>query len=241
VAGTYTLENIRLESQGAVLLRSTPESVKITVIEKLLVTQITTRALTAAEIREKGIVFDSSNFQAYNFTAAFAVSDGNPIQVNFPVLLPMVGSVADVTSPKVTIGAIPTPAITSLKTVIPDTLKLATQIPNLTVLGFSLKVPELKGQDLIVPPIPGVIVIPGDIGFLNQYFSVMLMVGNAAPVGSGLSVTDLQATILLPPGNDTIANTADDPLRMAQTARGTSGASSSDWSSEAKTRREPSS
>jgi 5-hydroxyisourate hydrolase-like protein (transthyretin family) len=220
VAGIYTLENIRLESQGAVLLRSTPESVKITVIEKLLVTQITTRALTAAEIREKGIVFDSSNFQAYNFTAAFAVSDGNPIQVNFPVLLPSVQSVADVTSPLVTIGAIPTPGITSLKTVIPDTLKLATQIPNLTVLGFSLKVPQLKGQDLIVPPIPGVIVIPGDIGFLNQYFSVMLMVGNAAPVGSGLSVTDLQATIILPPGNDKVAMSADDPLRMAMTTHG---------------------
>ena len=58
LAGTYTLEGIRLESQGAVLLRGSPESARIDVIDKLLVTQITARALTAAEIREKGIVFD---------------------------------------------------------------------------------------------------------------------------------------------------------------------------------------
>jgi hypothetical protein len=220
VAGVYTLENIRLESQGTVLLRSNPESVKITVIEKLLVTQITARPLSAAEIREKGIVFDSSNFQAYNFTTAFALKSGDPINVSFPVLLPSVASTADTKTSVATIGGVPTPSMPSLKTVIPDTLKLATQIPNLTVLGFELQVPALKGQDLIVPPIPGVIVIPGDIGFLNQYFSVMLMVGNAAPTGSNLSVTDLQATILLPPGNDHVANSADDPLRMAMTARG---------------------
>ena len=73
VPGIYTLDNIRLVSSGQVLLYGSPESVTITVIEKLLVTQITARALTAAEIREKGIVFDSSNFQAYNFTAAFAI------------------------------------------------------------------------------------------------------------------------------------------------------------------------
>ena len=33
------------------------------------------------------------------------------------------------------------------------------------------------GENLTIPPIPGVVVIPGDIGFLNQVFSVLLMVG----------------------------------------------------------------
>ena len=65
--------------------------------------------------------------------------------------------------------------------------------------------------------------IPGDIGFLNQYFSVMLMVGNVAPVGSNLIVTDLQAEIILPPGQRRRGrDRADDPLRMALTARGES-------------------
>src|SRR6185503_12074658 len=59
-------------------------------------------------------------------------------------------------------------------------------------------------KNLIVPPIPGVIVIPGDIGFLNQFFSVMLMVGNVAPGGSNLVVTNLKADIVLPLGADDV-------------------------------------
>ena len=87
VPGIHTLENIRLISGGEVLLRSVPESVVIEVIEKLLVTQVTARALTAAEIREKGIVFDRSSFQAFNFSAAFAIED-RQIHIDFPVVLP---------------------------------------------------------------------------------------------------------------------------------------------------------
>src|SRR5262249_5670822 len=84
VAGTYVVDGIRLESGGQVLLFGTPNSVRIDVIEKLLVTQVTSRPLTAAEIREKGIVFDRSSFQAYNFTAAFAIQD-HPIKIDFPI------------------------------------------------------------------------------------------------------------------------------------------------------------
>ena len=78
----------------------------------------------------------------------------------------------------------------------------------------------LAGQNFFVPPIPGVVVIPGDIGFLNQFFSVMLMVGNVAPAGSNLVVTDLKAEIVLPPGIDTVVGSPDDPLRMGRTDRG---------------------
>ena len=222
VAGTHTLDNIRLVSNGEVLLRGTPESTRIDVIDKLLVTQVTARALTAQEIREKGIVFDKSNFQAYNFAAAFAIED-HPINISFT------GRAADRArrgrhqrQPARSVPSVPTPSIPSLKTIIPDTLKLQTQIPNLTVVGFTLTVPELKGQNFVVPPIPGVIVIPGDIGFLNQYFSVMLMVANVAPGGSNLVVTGLRATIVLPPGRDGVVGTPDDPLAMAQLATGES-------------------
>ncbi len=222
VPGLYTLEDIRLESGGAVLMRGTPESVRLEVIEKLLVTQVTARPLTAQEIREKGIVFDTSSFQAYNFTAAFAVQD-TPVQVNFPVVLPSLRGAQDITLDGASLGPINTiPTLPELKTIIPDTLRLQTQIPNLKVVGFTLKVPELKGQTLIVPPIPGVVVIPGDIGFLNQFFSVMLMVGNVAPPGSNLVVSNLTGEILLPVGQDTVVGSGDDPLRMATTTGGVS-------------------
>ncbi len=214
--GTYILDNIRLESGGEVLLRGDPESVTIEIIEKLLITQVTARPLTAAEIREKGIVFDNSNFQAYNFTAAFAVEPGKEIKLDMPVLLPTLAGAEDVSASTVNIGSLAQPQLKDVRTIIPDSLRLAqTKIPNLSVTGFSLKPVDFKGSNFIVPPIPGVVVIPGDIGFLNQYFSVMLMVGNVAPDGSNLVVKDLRAEIVLPPGKDNVTGSGDDPLRMA--------------------------
>jgi hypothetical protein len=221
IAGIHTLEDIRLESGGEVLMRGTPESVTIEVIDKLLVTQVTARALSAQEIREKGIVFDKSSFQAYNFTAAFALQE-TPIHVSFPVVLPSLQGAQDVTVGQAGLGAILAPTLPQLKTIIPDTLRLQTQIPNLQVVGFTLSLPQLQGKNLVVPPIPGIVVIPGDIGFLDQFFSVMLLVGNVAPAGSNLVVSELTGSILLPPGNDTVVGSGDDPLRMAQTTNGES-------------------
>ena len=222
VPGVYTLDEIRFESGGQVLMRGTPESVTIEVIEKLLVTQVTARALSAQEIRDKGIVFDTSNFQAYNFTAAFAVQD-TPVQISFPIVLPTRQGAQDITLSGADLGSLVTvPRLPELKTLIPDTLRLQTQFPNLKVVGFTLSVATLRGQELIVPPIPGVVVIPADIGYLNQFFSVVLMVGNAAPAGSNLVVSDLTGEILLPAGNDTVVGSDDDPLRMAVTAAGPS-------------------
>jgi hypothetical protein len=221
VAGIHTLDNIRLVSNGEVVLRGSPESVVINVIDRLLITEVTARPLTAAEIREKGLVFDASSFQAYNFAAAFAIQD-QKVPINFTVVLPTLQGATDLTSTNVQLPSIGSqPGLPSIQTVIPDSLKrLQTQIPNLNVQGFTLKVPDVAGQNFVVPPIPGVVVIPGDIGFLDQFFSVMLMVGNVAPAGSNLIVTDLKAEIVLPPGADTVVGTDDDPLRMGRTDHG---------------------
>ncbi|MCU0256417.1 MAG: carboxypeptidase-like regulatory domain-containing protein, partial [Vicinamibacterales bacterium] len=43
---------------------------------------------------------------------------------------------------------------------------------------------------------------------------------NVAPLGSRLVVTDLTASLVLPPGRDQVVGSADDPLRMAQRAAG---------------------
>ena len=219
VPGIHTLDNIRLVSGGEVLLRGNPESARINVIDKLLIAQVTARPLTADEIREKGIVYDKSNFQAYNFSAAFAIK-GESIAINFPILLPRLQSTIPPTSPIATIPDVPTASIPRLQTLIPDTLKLQTKMPNLQVVGFSLKVPDVKDGNLIVPPIPGIVAIPGDIAFLNQFFSVMLMVGNAAPAGTSLVLSNMSAEILLPAGRDKQPGNDDDPLRMAFTAQG---------------------
>lgn len=223
MAGIHTLENIRVVHNGEVIFYATPESVTIEVIDQLLVTEITARPLTAQEIKDKGIIFDSSDFQAYNFTAAFAVKPGEEIKINFPILLPMPETVTGIALDQVNIPQLSGPGLQTVSTIIPDTLKIAqTKIPNLMVRGFILEIEEYEDQEFNIPPIPGVIVIPGDIGFLNQYFSVMLMVGNVAPDGSGLVVEDLQSEIILPAGNDTVVGSGDDPLAMAMTKQGES-------------------
>ena len=147
--------------------------------------------------------------------AAFAIED-KTVNLNFAVLLPSLATVADQANQPVTLQTIGDAQLPTLQTIIPDTLRIQTQLPNFTVVGFALRAPTLQGQQLLVPPIPGVIAIPGDIGFLNQFFSVMLMVGNVAPIGSGLVVSDVTAEIVLPPGHDGNVGSSDDPLAMAQ-------------------------
>jgi 5-hydroxyisourate hydrolase-like protein (transthyretin family) len=221
VPGLHSLDDIRLVVNGQVLLHGDRESAMLRVIDKLLVTQVTAHALTAEEERAKGLVFDKSNFQAYNFAAAFAIND-QTVPINFTVVLPKLQSADDANPSQVRLPSIGSlPGLPSLQTVIPDSLKsLSLQVPNLSVAGFSLKIPETVSQNFYVPPIPGVVVIPGDIGFLNQFFSVMLMVGNVAPAGSGLVVSDLSAEIVLPPGDDTVVDSPDDPLAMGKTDKG---------------------
>jgi hypothetical protein len=62
-----------------------------------------------------------------------------------------------------------------------------------------------------------VLVIPGNIAFLDQFFQVMLLVSNVAPAGSQLVVTSAHAELMLPLGDDGQASTADDPLIPART------------------------
>ncbi|MEJ2698984.1 MAG: hypothetical protein P8Z70_04900, partial [Desulfuromonadales bacterium] len=101
-----------------------------------------------------------------------------------------------------------------------------TQLPkNLTVTPFMMKLKGGKEDDSIeLPPIPGIVVIPGNIGFLHQYFSAMALVTNGAPEQSNLVIHDIKAKVIFPPGEDltpgTDADPGDDPLRMAKGANG---------------------
>ena len=70
------------------------------------------------------------------------------------------------------------------------------------------------------PPVTGLIVIPGNVAFLHQFFSALLLVANVAPDGSRLELQNVAGTITLPTGLDGVAGTfdqpGDDPLRLAR-------------------------
>ncbi len=217
LSGLYTVSNIRLVSQGATLIQGSPDATTIEVIDKVIESQVSSRPLTAQEIRDRGIVVDQSNFQVVNFTAAFGFQD-RQVNIDFPMIVPT--STAAAAPPPIPPLQLPTlqPAtVPTPSSQLPE-LQLALQTPNVSVSGLLLRVeegdPDLVG--LNIPPIPGVIVIPGNIAYLNQFFSVLLMVSNVAPGNSDLVVRDVTAEIILPPGNDTVPSTGDDPLRMAR-------------------------
>ena len=213
-AGTYVVDNLRLEActggsgcaTSNFIMPADPAVATIKVVDRIIVTSVSSRPLSLDEIRDRGIIIDDSSFTAYEFTFGVGTqSQGSTQPITLAVAFPQDPSVgAD--------GPIDFP---------PELPSL--QIPNLEVKGLKLEGPDDLFDKTVIPPIPAVIVIPGNIAFLNQFFQVIVLVSNVAPAGSHLVVTSATATMLLPPGPDAVAQTADDPLRFAQTqAQGTS-------------------
>lgn len=214
IPGLYTLGNIRLVNDGQVLLLGNPAVVRIEVIDRVLVSQVTSRPLSADEIKERGIVIDQRNFQVVNFTVGFGLQD-QIVNIDLPMLYPS-GSNAGLPGvpiyPLPAVGAVGVPE----EGMFPD-LAARLKAPNLTVAGFSLAIDEPEERKILglAEPIPGVVIIPGNVAYLNQFFSVILKVSNVSPSYSNLEVRDLKATIVLPPGQDNVTDSLDDPLRMA--------------------------
>ncbi|HLE41960.1 MAG TPA: hypothetical protein VI956_10675, partial [Nitrospirota bacterium] len=222
VLGKYSLSNIRLvDGSGNPLIAASPQAVTIESIKDPLITSVTTRPLTLQEIQDRGVTFDSTNFTAYEFTAILG-TESKQVPVTFPVLIPDTRKIledpSDATNPSIGLDL---PRV--------DTLKIAELPDNFSLAGFNLTSSSDSGEQFgsggpALPPIPGIVVIPGNIGFLHQYFSALTIVSNGAPGMSGLVVKDLQARIILPSGDDKAAGTddkpIDDPLRMAMGADG---------------------
>ena len=207
--GLFLVRDIRLEKDGTTLIRGTPDTATIEVVDQILITQVITRPLTLEEIRQKGILFGDDDFTGFNFTIALNL-DSRLVSLDFPVVFDS--------------NNIPVPIPNA-----PDVRLKGLNLPGLGGAGIvpmMLDVGLPEGTDIINLPelggvsVPGLLVIPGEVGFLNQFFSAILLVSNGAPGGSGLVVTDLEATIELPAGDDQVPDTADDPLEIAETAAG---------------------
>lgn len=220
--GNYTLGNITiLDASGKTLFGGTPQAVTIESISDPLITSVTTRPLTLQEIQDRGVVVDSSNFTAYQFTAAIG-TESNQQPITFPVIIPN-------TYAEVNPEQLPPPTDIGVQPPVVNVIPPPELPQNISISGFMMdaggaELQDEQGQRITLPPIPGIIVIPNNIGFLNQYFSALLLVTNGAPGQSNLVVRDLTATIAFPPGEDTYPGTdeapGDDPLIMAKGASG---------------------
>ncbi len=221
--GKYTVSNIRLvDGSGNTLFGAVPQAVAIESFRETLVSRVETRELTHDELIERGVTFDSSNFSAFEFTFALATESGQ-VPLSLPVLVPQ----EEITE----FEQQPLPKAPQLGLPQPSTLQKPPEIPqeqmprNLEVKPFMIKPKTpLEDETIVLPPIPGIVVFPGNIGFLHQYFSAMVIVTSGAPDASNLVVRDIQAKILFPDGEDLTAGTdaapGDDPLRMAREGGG---------------------
>ncbi|MDH7501179.1 MAG: Ig-like domain-containing protein, partial [Verrucomicrobiota bacterium] len=227
LAGDYQLDSIRLvdASSGATRMEGSPGIVPVRVFDEVLISRVTSRPLTYEEIQEKGIVIDESNFRVVEFEVAF-VLEGRTIRVSFPVVAPKFTESAEL------IPAAELEEKLAQAAALNRQIAASTELPpefevarlDLQVQGINFQAVDL-GADvplgLSIPPIPALMVIPGNIGFLNQFFSVQVFTENAAPADSGLTVDNITATVHLPPGPDLVRSTnwaepGDDPLRFAR-------------------------
>ncbi len=224
LVGDYSLDGIRLVgADGGTVLEGLPSSVAVHVFDEVLISRVTSRPLSLGEIQEKGIVIDETNFRAVEFEVGF-VLDGKKIPVKFPVIAPNFQQSTEIV-PAAELAARLAQADAlnneiAAGVVLPPELEAASV--NVQVKGINFQAVDPGDSDIAlkVPPIPALMVVPGNIGFLHQFFSVLIFTENGAPVGSGLNVSSVNAQIVLPTGADRVAGTydapGDDPLRMAR-------------------------
>lgn len=226
LAGIYQIDGIRLvdTETGETVLEAAPSTLEVQVFNEVLVSSVQSRALTHDEIVERGIVIDERSFSVTEFQVQFSVENVR-IPISFPVVSPAyryeneIRPATELEDLRVQAATINAELARSI------TMPAGLQFPNLElqILGVNLGAGRaIEDRELrLDAPLPAIVVIPGRVGFLNQFFSVQVFVGNAAPLGSGLSVTGVDARIELPPGADQIPaadplEPGDDPLRLAR-------------------------
>ena len=225
LAGDYFLDQIHLVKDGQVIMDATPSMVPIKVINDVMVTSVSSRTLSAAEIQQKGIVIDQSNFQVSSFQMAFNINN-KPFSISVPVATLHTSASIDITKSVDVQLATLADLNKKLQELTTTTLPPEFDRPGLNFSLAALPFLLVHNDDdewpppFTIPPINGLLVIPGNIGFLDQFFSVMAMVTNVAPDGTVLSLRDVKAEISLPTGLDQTPGTydapGDDPLRLAR-------------------------
>jgi len=154
--GNYVVDNLRLEDgQGNFVQSAEPALATLDVIDRVIVTSVSTRPLSLEEIQDRGIVLDDTNFTAYEFTFGLG-TESNAVPINFDVAFPKDAEAA---------------ANGGAGLDLPVTVS-SLDVPSIDVKGLLLKTPPLTDATVEIPPIPAVIVIPGNIAFLHQFFQV---------------------------------------------------------------------
>ena len=203
-AGNYTLSNLRFVVNGNDAFDFSPSSVIVNVIDQVLVTSVQTQALTLDQIQAMGVVLNSSDYTGFQFTIGLQLSS-QVVNISFPVVfdpqgIPVPQPIAPPSAPAPQGVSVPV-------TIVPVLLQPTGPAGG---GGGSAGGGGLPGGISI----PSVLVIPGNVGYLKQFFSAQLYVTNNTPGEANLVVDNISGTINLPPGPDGVVGTSDDPLGL---------------------------
>jgi hypothetical protein len=201
-SGNYTLSNLRFLVNGSPVFDVSPSVITVQVIDQVLVTSVQTQPLTLSQIQQMGVVLNSSSYTGFQFNIGLQLSS-QTVNLSFPVVFDQNG--VPIPQPLSPPQVSPVGVSVPLPTIVPVLLQAADGSGN---------TPTVQLPDGTTAPvkIPSVIVIPGNVGYLKQFFSAQLYVSNGAPAGSNLTVDNISGTISLPVSND--GNPADAPLGL---------------------------
>lgn len=74
--GHYVVDQLRLDDGNGHTIAAEPSIATINVIDKVIVTSVSSRPLSLDEIRDRGIVIGDKNFTAYQFTFGYRDAGG---------------------------------------------------------------------------------------------------------------------------------------------------------------------
>ena len=203
-SGNYTLSNLRFTVNGVDVFEPSPTSVVVNVIDQVLVTSVQTQALTLDQIQAMGVVLNSSDYTGFQFTVGLQLSS-QVVNISFPVVFDSQGV------------AVPQPLFPPA---VPTPLGVSVPVTIVPILLGSGDGSGGGGPPIMLPggggpvKIPSILVIPGNVGYLKQFFSAQLYVTNDTPSEANLVVDNVTGTINLPAGPDGVVGTSDDPLGL---------------------------
>jgi len=229
VRGEYRLEAIRL-TDGSGTSVPAVHSVATVVVTDVLVSSISSRVLTPAELADRGIVVSDRNLRAFSFALGLAIQ-GRTIGIELPAIVWNGTEYQAIGPPQIVVEGPP------IERFQPPTI-VAVPLFDAEDAPPPFEEDEFDEESVALRPVFGLLVFPGNVRFLNQFLSIVLMVQNGSPEGSTLVLRDVATTVSLPasalrlagttpavadgqpipvrhPGPDGVLDTADDLVVLA--------------------------
>ncbi|MFA6958181.1 MAG: carboxypeptidase regulatory-like domain-containing protein, partial [Thermoanaerobaculia bacterium] len=207
--GTYYLQNVRLERDGQFLQSSFPSLAVIRVVNALT-TEVTVKQLSAEELRSRGILVDSSNYDVYEYTFTVVIN-GQSVEIPFPVIVDARTHEMIPVAQETPYGLPPNTGYTPPRWVPPTTVFFELP-PDDGQLPPTPPEPKDNEQVRPRPSIPAAIVIPSDFAVLHQFFAVALIVQNG---GEGSVRLDSITANIRPPAQLRVAG-SNPPVAFGQ-------------------------